>query len=148
MRLPGYDRDLDVVAVGQDGVIAAQYLAGWQLEQGDRVLLAPAYTFLMANYPVQVQFWLDIGSQAWSERLYQPLTHPYVLSREWLPGRLWTDSDELEAGRAALERLVNGLVSRCRSSLYLGLSDLNEQGYEQRGALLRALQRLLREAQP
>ncbi len=96
----------------------------------------------MRNQPVEVQFWLDIGSQAWSERLYQPLTHPYVLSREWLPGRLWTDADELEAGRAALERLVNGLVSRCRSALYLGLSDLNEQGYEQRGALLRALQRL------
>jgi len=96
------------------------------------------------NRPVEVQFWLDAGSRGWAERLYQPLTHPYVLSRRWQPGRLWTDADELEVGRAALARLVVGLLRRCKSSLYLCLTDLNEQGYEQRGPLLQALQRLIR----
>lgn len=144
--LAGQDLPLgqEYLSMVQAGVIAAQYLGGWRLETESAVLLAPAYTFLMANRPVEVQFWLDAGSRGWAERLYQPLTHPYVLSRRWQPGRLWTDADELEVGRAALARLVVGLLRRCKSSLYLCLTDLNEQGYEQRGPLLQALQRLIR----
>jgi len=130
----------------QAGVIAAQYLGGWRLESAEAVLLAPAYTFLMMNHPVEVQFWLDAGSRSWAERLYQPLTHPYVLSRNWPSGRQWSDADELETGQAALLRLATGLLRRCKSSLYLGLTDLNEQGYEQRGSLLSAIQRIFREA--
>jgi hypothetical protein len=132
----------------QEGVIAAQYLAGWQSQPQDAVLLAPAYTFLMNNRPVEVQFWLDVGSRGWTERLYQPLTHPYVLSRGWEYGRPWGDADEVRAGDEALYRLAQGLLRRCRGRLYLGLSELGEQGYEQRGPLLMAFQRLLRELPP
>jgi hypothetical protein len=128
----------------QDGVIAAQYFGAWQNQPQDAVLLAPAYTFLMSNRPVRVQFWLDAGSSGWSERLEQPLTHPYVLSRHWEAGRKWTDFDELEAGRLTLEHLVTGLLRRCREKVYLGISDLGEQGYEQRGPLLQAVQRVRR----
>lgn len=132
----------------QEGVIAAQYLAGWATQPQDAVLLAPAYTFLMSNRPVEVQFWLDAGSRGWSERLYQPLTHPYVLSRGWQPGRLWGDEDEVLAGGEALYCLVQGLLRRCRQRVYLGLSELGEQGYEQRGPLLKAVQRVLRQSPP
>jgi len=138
----------------QQGVIAAQYLGNWRAQSAagsgtvdQAVLLAPAYTFLMANRPVAYQFWLDAGSRGWIERLNQPLTHPYVLSRGWPRARPWTDADEVAAGTEALHRLVIGLLRRCRSGLYLGLSELNEQGFEQRGPLLTALQRLLREGQ-
>jgi len=129
----------------QDGVIAAQYLGGWRLQAEDAVLLAPAYTFLMANRPVEVQFWLDVGSRGWAERLYQPLTHPYVLTRAWPSGQPWSDADEYATGSETLRRLALGLLRRCRRAVYLGLSELNEQGYEQRGPLLAAFQRLLRQ---
>ena len=122
----------------QEGVIAAQYVRSWQAVDEDAVLLAPAYTFLMSNRPVDVQFWLDVGSRGWLERLYQPLTHPYVLSRNWPAGRPWTDSEELESSMQGLYRLASGLLRRCRGRIYLGLSELGEQGYEQRGPLLRA----------
>ena len=128
----------------QRGVIAAQYIGGWQIQAEDAVLLAPAYTYLMSNRPADVQFWLDVGSRGWSERLNQPLTHPYVLSRAWEPGRLWTDADEVLVGQEALNRLALGLLRRCRSRVYLGLSELGEQGYEQCGPLLLAMQRILR----
>jgi hypothetical protein len=131
----------------EDGVIAAQYLENWRVETEEAVLLAPAYTFLVANRPVEVQFWLDAGSRDWAERLYQPLTHPYVLSRGWPAERAWTDADEYAAGHEALRRLALGLLRRCRRTLYLGLSELGEQGYEQRGPLMGALQRLLRQTQ-
>ncbi len=130
----------------QDGVIAAQYIRSWQVQPEDAILIAPAYTFLMSNRPVDYQFWLDVGSRGWSERLYQPLTHPYVLSRSWSQNKPWTDYDEVEASRDALYRLVIGLVRRCRWKVYLGLSELSEQGYEQRGPLLKAFQHVLRQA--
>ena len=138
---------VDYLEMVKDGVISAQYIRSWQTQADNAVLLAPAYTFLMSNHPVDYQFWLDIGNRSWSERLYQPLTHPYVLSRSWPVGRPWTDSDEVEAGLTSLEHLVIGLLRRCRKHLYLGLSDLNEQGFEQRGNLLSAFQRLLKNVQ-
>jgi hypothetical protein len=123
----------------QDGVIAAQYLEAWQDERQDAVLLAPAYTFLMSNRPARVQFWLDAGSGGWSERVFQPLTQPYVLSRTWEPGRPWTDADDLDADRQTLARLVGGLLARCKDRVVFGLSDLGESGFEQRGPLLKAI---------
>ena len=129
----------------QQGVVAAQYIRSWQFQEQEAVLLAPAYTFLMYNRPVRIQFWLDISSRGWFERLYQPLTHPHVLSRRWKDGTLWTDHDELSANQDNLHRLTLGLLRRCQDALYLGLSDLNEQGYEQQGPLLKAFNRILRE---
>ena len=128
----------------QDGVVAAQYIRSWQLQPEDAVLLAPAYTFLMSNRPVDYQFWLNAGGRGWWERLYQPLTHPYVLSRGWPSDEVWADADEFETRQDALYRLTLGLIRRCRRIIYLGLSELGEHGYEQQGLLLQAIQRVLR----
>jgi hypothetical protein len=134
----------EYISMVQEGIIAAQYIRSWSVaREDDAVLLAPAYTFLMRNRPVDYQFWLDAGSRGWHERLYQPLTHPYVLSRNWPEGRSWTDEDEVEANQEALFQLVLGLLHRCRRGVFLGLSDLNATGYEYSGMLLRALQRVL-----
>jgi hypothetical protein len=127
----------------QDGVIAASYLEGWQNEDKDAVLVAPAHTFLMMNRPVTVQFWLDAGSSGWYERLSQPLTHPFVLSRGWEAGRVWSDADEVQSSKEALARLVSGLLHRCRERVYLCLSELGESGFVQRGELLKAFQKIL-----
>jgi len=127
----------------QDGVIAASYVEGWRSQNKDAVLVAPAHTFLMMNRPVTAQFWLDVGSSGWHQRLAQPLTHPHVLTREWEPGRIWTDADEVETSRIAMARVVSGLLHRCRERVYLCLAELGESGYEQRGDLLRAFQRVL-----
>ncbi|MBV6394637.1 MAG: hypothetical protein HFACDABA_00203 [Anaerolineales bacterium] len=126
----------------QDGVIAASYLEAWNPQQDNAVLVAPAHSFLMMNRPATIQFWLDVGSSGWHDRLAQPLTHPYVLSREWNPSREWTDADEVQSAKEALARLVSGLLYRCRSRVYLGLSELGESGFEQRGDLLRAWQKV------
>ncbi len=131
----------------RDGVIAAQYLEGWRVEDRDAILVAPAHTFLMMNNPVSVQFWLNPGSNGWYERLSQPLTHPYVLSRQWMrseAGRVWTDGDEVQASREALACLCAGLLRRTRRQIILAVSNLGESGYEQRGDLLKAFQQVLR----
>jgi hypothetical protein len=142
---PG-DLGAEYVSMVERGVIAAQYVASWQVRPEDAVLLVPAYTYLMMNRATTVQFWLDAGSRAWFERIYQPLTHPYVLRRDWPEGQVWADEHELAAREEALSRLVNGLALRCRERIYLGFAELNEQGYEQQGPLRQALQRVLRHA--
>jgi hypothetical protein len=132
----------EYIEMVHEGLIAAQYIPRWQTSE-NAVFIAPAYTFLMNNYPVDIQFWLDIGSRSWTERLYQPLTHPYVLSRNWTEYNTWTDSNEVETGNQILSTLIDGLLNRCRRKIFLGLSDFNEQGYEQRGPLLQAFHRIL-----
>ncbi len=127
----------------QQGVVAAQYIRSWNSRSEGAVFLAPAYTFLMVNQAVDYQFWLDVGGHGWAERLYQPLTQPYVLSRRWPLGAPWTDNEEFASSQEALLRLTMGLIRRCRRKVFLGLSDLGETGYELKGPFLKAIQRVL-----
>jgi superfamily I DNA/RNA helicase len=140
---PAFDLGREYIAMLEEGVIAAQYLESWRTENKDTVLVAPAHTFLLMNHPVTVQFWLDPGSSGWVQRLSQPLTHPYVLSRHWEFGRMWMDTDEVKTETESLARLASGLLSRCREKLFLALADLGETGFEQRGTLLRAFQKII-----
>jgi hypothetical protein len=132
------------VQMVERGVVAATHVQSWRLTETNAVLIAPAYTYLMTNRPVDYQFWINAGSSGWWERIYQPLTHPYVLRRDWEAGRQWTDDDEYNVQQESLYRLVLGLARRCRKGIYLGISELGEQGYEQRGPLLQAVQSALR----
>jgi len=140
---PSFDLGREYIAMLEEGVIAAQYLESWRSENKNTVLVAPAHTFLMMNQPVTIQFWLDPGSSGWVQRLAQPLTQPYVLSRRWESGRMWMDSDEVDAETKSLARLAGGLLSRCGKKLFLAVADLSETGYEQRGTLLRAFQKII-----
>jgi len=141
------DTGREYLTMLRDGVIAAQYVEAWTIEPAESVLLAPAHTFLMMNHPATIQFWLDVGSGGWWERLFQPLTQPYVLSRSWERDHQWTDADDLAANQQALRRLVIGLLRRCRERVYLGLSDLGESGFEQRGPLLKVIWKMQLENQ-
>jgi hypothetical protein len=129
----------------EGGVVAAQYLHGYYPVEQDAVLIAPAYTFLTLNRGADYQFWLNANSLSWGRRLYQPLTHPFVLTRNWPHDRKWAEEDEFEAGQEMLRRVVIGLLRRCRRTVYLEFSDLNARGREERGPLMEWVQRLLRE---
>lgn len=132
----------EYVLLAESGAIGALFLPGWQTP-AEAVFLAPAYTFLLRNRAVDVQFWLDIGATSWWERLYQPLTHPYVLSMRWQPGAPWTDRDEFTTRQDTLRRLLLGLIRRTRRQIFLGASDYSESGFEQSGPLLTIVNRLL-----
>jgi hypothetical protein len=143
LDLPGVDLGKEYLAMLEDGVISASYMEDWLPEAEQAVLIAPAYTFLMMNRPVTVQFWLDISSSGWYERLAQPLTHPYVLARSWQPGRKWLDADETMANEETLRRLVSGLLRRCKERIVVGIPEYGESGFEQRGGMLGAFQQIL-----
>lgn len=130
----------------ENGLIPALYLSSWEQPASDEILLAPVTSFLMRNKPVAYQFWLNIGSKGWYERLEQPLTHPIVLSRNWTTGRQWTSDDELAYNKQNLTRIIGGLMARCSRKIYLYTSDYNELGVEERGQLLTFFQNLLRKS--
>ncbi len=127
-----------VLAV-ESGLVSAQYVRSWDEPEESCVKIAPAYTFLMQNRPVEVEIWLDIGSNAWFERLEQPLTHPYILSRQWQSGMIWDDPLEFKANQQTLFQLTSGLFNRCTRLVILMYSELNEQGFEQQGVLIKAI---------
>jgi len=131
----------------QDGVIAAQYMRTWGQRTPDSVFLSPAYTFLINNQAVDYQFWLDIGSPSWYQRLDQPLTQPYVLSRNWEKDAVWDAEDELKHAQETLSRLSIGLLNRCRKKVFIGMSELDIRGYENSGLLIRIFQNILQNAQ-
>lgn len=127
----------------ENGLIAAQSIVGWKQQlENNAVLISPAFTFLMSNQPVRYQFWLDIGSHGWWSRLDQPLTQPFVLNRQWKPDDKWTEAFEFAVNQENLEHLVSGLLHRCRDGVFLEISGMNEQGNEERGELVRAVQSL------
>jgi len=142
VKIDGKSMGQEYIEMVQEGLVADQYIRNWEVREKNSVLIAPAHTFLMMNSPVGYQFWLNIGSGGWWERLYQPLTNPYVMSRQWQTGKPWTDEHEFQINQEGLYRLTRGLIYRCRRKIYLGLSELGEQGYEQQGPLLRAIQRV------
>ncbi len=106
------------------------------------VLIAPAHTFLMENRRVNYQFWLDIGSLGWWERLNQPLTNPYLLNRNRDQSQLWTEAHEFDANQTGMLRIIEGLINRCGKTVYVNTVRTNENGSEQRGPLLQAFHTL------
>ena len=139
---------LEYVRMVEQGVIGGLYLNEEEHAGSEAVLLSPAFTFLMGNRPVDYQVWLNVNSQEWSRRIYQPLTHPHVLSRQWPQGRPWQDADEVAASQEALYRLTQGLIRRCRKKIYLGFSDIGPFGWEDRGPLMRAIHKVLLASSP
>jgi hypothetical protein len=134
----------EYIAMIESGILAAQYLPIWEDNEESAVLLSPAYTYLMMNRPAKYQFWLDIGSISWWERIYQPLTHPYVLNRNWRDGEIWTDIHEFSANQASMARLVTGLLRRCTGKVFLYTAMVNEQGRDEKGPLIRCLNAILK----
>lgn len=146
VALAGVDPGERYLRLVEDGVVTAQDLRLSSPELEDGVLIAPAFTYLMANRTVSYQFWLDVGSDGWGERIYQPLTHPYVLSRQWKRGQQWTDREETIVRDSIAGTLAIGLTRRCTQRIYALWNEMNESGYEQRGPMLRAFQQLLRQS--
>lgn len=144
-------RYIDLLA---QGIMAAQaFDSTHETDSPDdrRVLLAPVYAYLTSNFTSRVQIWLDVQSLGWYERIYQPLTHPYVLSRRWQRGQAWTEVDEHRERREMLRRVIGGLVNRCREQVIFASSRIGISGQEDDGPLLRALARVAlttSEAQP
>ena len=140
-----YTMGSEYIQTLEKGLIASQYIPSFKKPPQNAVLIAPAFTYLMSNRSVEIQFWLDISNIGWWVRLDQPLTHPYVLSRQWKIGNKWTDAYEFSANQESLKRLMGGLLVRCKNHIYLYSTGINESGNEQRGPLLRAFQTLLKQ---
>lgn len=132
---------IEYIRTVEDGLLPASIIEN-DREVENVLLIEPAHTFLMENRSCAFQFWLDIGSMGWWERLNQPLTNPYLLRRAWGGSQKWTDAFEFEANQESMLRIIRGLLSRCTRKIIVNTVHTNEYGSEQRGPLLRAFQLL------
>jgi hypothetical protein len=142
---PPFDIGLEYTKTLDEDIIAAQYAPEREpdIADDDAVLVTPAYTYLINNFRSRYQFWLDINSLGWYERVYQPLTHPYVLARRWEIGRKWTEEDEHRSRQLMLGKVLRGLTYRCADKVFLVSSQLGISGQEESGPLARAIFRIL-----
>jgi hypothetical protein len=124
------------------GILANQYPKSWIRRPKDAVYLTPAYTFLLSNTPSDYQFWLDVGSRGWYERIFQPLTNPHVLHRDWETGLPWRDTEEIIYNLQNLSRLSAGLIHRCRKGIIFCLTNTDERGFEQKGLLIQSINKI------
>jgi hypothetical protein len=136
LALNNLELGFDYYQLVKSGVLGNQYLHSWTDQPENTVFLAPAYTFLLGNFPVDYQFWLDVGSRGWYERIYQPLTNPYILHRNWNPGDPWRDVEELQLNKSNLVNITTGLLRRCRKGVFCCLSETDERGFEQDGLMV------------
>lgn len=141
---PETDSGQEYVRMVDAGILADQYEPTDWKKAPNAVLIAPAYTFLLSNQPADYQFWLNIDSPAWTRRLQQPLTQPYVLSRQWPLGQIWTEIHEQQTSRDILLRVITGLLKRCRRKVFVGYSKFDERGNEREGELRVIFDLLLR----
>jgi hypothetical protein len=128
----------------ENGLLPSSF-AGINNEENG-ILISPAHTFLMQNRAVDYQFWLDIGSLGWWERLYQPLTNPYVYQKHWGEGAAWNENREFAINQAMMAKLVNGLLLRCQRGVFAAIVQTNEFGAQNSGPLLKAFQKLARKS--
>ena len=139
-----YDAELDLardhVRMVEQGAIAQNLPA--RLGAGRRKQhIRRARIYLSAQQPPGgCAILAEYRSDGWSSRLFQPLTHPHVLSLNWRQGAVWGEADEQQLERRTLRQLALALTRRCRQRVYLGYSELGESGYEARGLLLETLQ--------
>jgi len=137
------DLNHEFIKMHEDKVFSPFYPDQFQNKAEPSILFAPITSFLQMNLNADYQFWLDIGSPAWWERIYQPLTHPHVLSRQWQPDTVWTDDHEYAANQEKLISIVSGLMWRCRKNIYLCHTSVSELGSNLKGPLLQAMNRLI-----
>ena len=141
MAVDDISAGLEYISCVESGLLPSAIIANEEKTE-KAVLIAPAHTFLMENRTVNYQFWLDIGSLGWWERLNQPLTNPYLLNRTRDMGQLWTEAHEFDANQASMVKIIEGLISRCGKMVYVNTVRTNEYGSEQRGPLLQAFHTL------
>lgn len=135
---------IEVIEAVESGIFGGIQTENDFNQEINAVLISPAFSFLLQNRAVSYQFWLDVGSLGWWERLNQPLTQPYILSRNWKIQNRWSDDVEFENNQNNMNRLIRGLLVRCSQKVFVETIRYNEQGYEPRGPLLRAFQQWMK----
>ena len=133
----------EYAAIVSAGLMAEQSPPPDWRKSPSAVLIAPAYTFLLSNRAVEYQFWLSADSQGWGRRILQPLTQPYVLSRQWPSNQTWTDMHERTTSQEMLFHVVTGLLKRCRRKVFVGYSQYDDRGFERVGPLRESFDFLL-----
>ena len=134
----------EYIRMVKSGMLANQYPRSWHSRPTDSVYISPSYTFLLSNSPAEYQFWLDVGSRGWYERIFQPLTNPHVLNRDWPVGKPWRDTEEMELNSQTMKLISTGLVHRCRKSIYFCLTETDESGFDQKGLFIQSLNKIIR----
>jgi len=101
------------------------------LSQDNSIVLTSPYTYLTSNLSSKVQIWTDINSNMWSPRNVGELSNSYVLKSNWNIDDMYTEKEESNNVYGILISVVNCLLRKCRSELYIYGSEYSLSGFQQ-----------------
>ncbi len=99
----------------------------------DYVTIANIYQYRTSHLQHRWHFWLDAGSNFWSQS--SSLFASEIFLQSWQP-HLSLSEIETEADKQLLERVLNDLLARVTGKVFLCHSNLTTNGSEQIGQLL------------
>ena len=99
------------------------------------VTLATVYQYRSLRSHHRWQFWLDVGSNLWSQSGSSELFAAPLFLQEW-NGSAWMAENQLKMDQERLERILRDLLARASEKVYLCHSELNINGTENNGVLL------------
>lgn len=132
------ERVLDTIAHGRWDPPPAGRLTGPGGEprgEGGLLLTTP-WRFLSLGRDVRVQVWIDAGAASWLPSGTSVLANPHVLGPRWPAGARWTDAREHAVRNECAARLIGALLRRCRETVLVAFSALDDAGHETQGGLL------------
>ena len=142
--LPGWEDYFRLVGLG---MINAKYYEEIYAQPKDAVLISLTSAFISMDRTVDYQIWLNVGAPRWWERITGELTNDAILNRHWIPEKKWDVLTASAYNDSYMNRMIRGLLRRCRKQVKAYSSELSEAGMEQRSKLLLLFSALARRFQ-
>lgn len=131
----------DLIQLIQQETITAnpRPLTTFNHQPANAITLATIFQYRSARLHHQYQFWLDAGSRLWEKGGASTLFGYTLFQKQW-DGQPWSMAAETTGDRQRLQQIVQDLLARTDTQLYLCHSDLSLNGTEQLGPLYPLIQ--------
>lgn len=112
------------------------------MKNSDKIIITTPYTYIGSNINRKIQFWIDIGSNAWNMRIEKDISNPLVLRKSFKEKEIYSDEIEEINKKYYLYNLVYNLLINSKE-VYAYKSEYSINGFMQESMLYGLLLRLL-----
>jgi len=99
------------------------------------VILTTPFDFLAASINCKVIIISGIRSRNWTRRVVKELSNPYILTKTWIPGDVYSEDIEQNIQKRNLSSMMKSILRRCSEKLIIYDCELSANGYINDGLL-------------
>ena len=101
----------------------------------DAVTLSTPMNYLSNSLKSKVILILGLSSDHWTPRCAKEISNPYVLTKTWEKGAIYSEEIEEKNQRNNIAILIRALLKRCSDKFITFESTYSGDGYENEGIL-------------